>query len=402
MKHAIVVIAWLSMMMTSCHRHVEIPLQIPYAETAVEMQADSRYALYLLSEVEDTIVHFPDSIQMRYRLARAMARNAQGEAPDSTLTSLLEWFDAKGPPLERARTHHLMALTQLRQGHTRAAQEQLDQALQAEPSYTPSLFLSGYLLLWHKDYRLALERFTHIENYTAEMGIPMQGAWAVKNSLANIDNDFSSAMEGNELETARRMLTDMDYCLRYIHEHPNDEQADMAFHLAAVRDSILRTQYLTEGEDARSRPTPSPSPRRGVTGKAIIAFLIAAAIAAAWMRHRRRPEAEAPVFTEIVQRMEQLSDVGQQPSADEWESLRQLVQERHPALMKALQRADLSRSEMQMCLLSAVDLRQKQVATLLGISPQNLRNQRLRLLSRSGLSSDSVQDFTRWMESLKA
>jgi DNA-binding CsgD family transcriptional regulator len=56
-----------------------------------------------------------------------------------------------------------------------------------------------------------------------------------------------------------------------------------------------------------------------------------------------------------------------------------------------------------MCLLSAIDLRQKQVATLLGISPQNLRNQRLRLLARiTGRQADSVADFNEWIEGMKA
>jgi DNA-binding CsgD family transcriptional regulator len=80
-----------------------------------------------------------------------------------------------------------------------------------------------------------------------------------------------------------------------------------------------------------------------------------------------------------------------------------LVQERHPRLIKELQQMNLSRSELQMCLLSAIDLRQKQVATLLGISPQNLRNQRLRLLARiTGRQADSVADFNEWIEGMKA
>jgi len=60
-------------------------------------------------------------------------------------------------------------------------------------------------------------------------------------------------------------------------------------------------------------------------------------------------------------------------------------------------------AEMQMCLLSAIDMRQKQVATLLGISPQNLRNQRLRLLSRiKGQPCVSISDFAAWIESCRS
>ena len=131
----------------------------------------------------------------------------------------------------------------------------------------------------------------------------------------------------------------------------------------------------------------------------------------AWMRHRSRqhvvrsdkPASAPKVFVEIVQEMEQLADGGGQPTAEHWESLRMLVQERHPRLIKELQQMNLSRSELQMCLLSAIDLRQKQVATLLGISPQNLRNQRLRLLARiTGRQADSVADFNEWIEEMKA
>ena len=72
MKRWIVLYAACLSILISCQRRVEIPLQIPYAETAAEMQADGRYALYLLSEVEDTIPFMPDSIRMRFRLAQAM------------------------------------------------------------------------------------------------------------------------------------------------------------------------------------------------------------------------------------------------------------------------------------------------------------------------------------------
>ena len=69
---------------------------------------------------------------------------------------------------------------------------------------------------------------------------------------------------------------------------------------------------------------------------------------------------------------------------------------------KRLKQFNLSRSELQMCLLSAINLRQKQVASLLGISPQNLRNQSIRLLMWvSGRPGDSVQEFIQWIEEMK-
>ena len=418
MKQATFLSYLLCMVMASRQHHVQIPLQIPYAESVVENQVDATFALYLLSEVEDTIDNYPDSIRMRYHLAQAMAMNARGDETDSTLMPLLEWFDAKGPALECARAHHLRALILLRQGNIDPAQQELDRALKAMSSYQPSLFLSGYLFLWCNDYNRAMECFMCINDYKA--GIPVQGAWALKKSLNTIEGDFAQAMKGEELETARRMLTDMEFCLCYIQEHPDGKQADIAFRLAAIRDSLLRVQYtafpptLLQGErgtEADDKQQLSAS-RRAVGGEAlIIGGLVMAFLTLAWMRHRSRQHvvrsdkpASAPmVFVEIVQEMEQLADGGGQPTAEHWESLRMLVQERHPRLIKELQQMNLSRSELQMCLLSAIDLRQKQVATLLGISPQNLRNQRLRLLARiTGRQADSVADFNEWIEGMKA
>ena len=109
-----------------------------------------------------------------------------------------------------------------------------------------------------------------------------------------------------------------------------------------------------------------------------------------------------PIFNEIISRMEQLADGGQQPSAEEWEQLHAFVRDRYPLLLRKLEKQNLSRCEIQMCLLSAVELRQKQVATLLNISPQNLRNQRLRFLARiKGQNCDSVADFMAWLDEFR-
>ena len=122
--------------------------------------------------------------------------------------------------------------------------------------------------------------------------------------------------------------------------------------------------------------------------------------AAIMYRRNRKPKDEPqPIFNEIISRMEQLADSGQQPSAEEWEQLHAFVRDRYPLLLRKLEKQNLTRSEIQMCLLSAVDMRQKQVATLLNISPQNLRNQRLRLLNRiKGQPCDSVSDFISWLK----
>ena len=397
----------LLLLLTSCRKHVETPLQILYAETAVENNSDAQYALYLLSEVEDTIHYYPDSIQMRYRLAQAMAQNAKGEAVDSLLPPLTKWFDAKGPAKEAARVHHLSALSLLQESRMEEARKELSQALKADPSYKPSQFLTAYLCLYSGSYAEALEYFMRIEKDDQSSYSVLQGAYALRRSLNANSSDFAQALKGEELENVRQMLTDMDFCLRYFQEHPDADQADIIHRCAAARDSLLRSQYhsqesLSEPSIVNTTAEEVHRPTLPYIILSALAILIAATLVIMF-RRRREPTAEPqPVFNEIVQRMEELADGGQQPTAEEWEQLCVFVRDRYPSLLRTLEKQSLSRSEMQMCLLSAVDMRQKQVATLLGISPQNLRNQRLRLLARiTGQNCDSVADFTVWIDALR-
>ena len=392
------------MLLTSCRKQVETPLQILYAETVLENNSDAQFALYLLSEVEDTIRHYPQSIQMRYRLAQAMAQNAKGEAVDSLLPPLAEWFDAKGPAKEAARVHHLSALSLLQESRMEEARKELSQALKVDPSYKPSLFLTAYLCLYSGAYAEALEYFMRIEKDDQSSYFVLQGAYALRRSLNANSSDFAQALKGEELENVRQMLTDMDFCLRYFQEHPDADQSDIIHRCAAARDSLLRLRYHSQdnlsepaivNNDAKEEhSSPIPYFILGV----LVMMLIAALVII--FRRRNKPMAEPqPIFNEIISRMEQLADGGQQPSAEEWEQLHAFVRDRYPLLLRKLEKQNLSRSEMQMCLLSAVDMRQKQVATLLNISPQNLRNQRLRLLSRiKGQPCDSVSDFIAWLK----
>lgn len=415
-KQSFVILFLSGLLLTSCRKHVETPLQILYAETAVENSSDAQYALYLLGEVEDTIAFYPDSIQMRYRLAQAMAQNAKGEAVDSLLPPLTEWFDAHGPANEAARAHHLVALSLLQQSRMEEARGELSLALKADPTYKASQFLTAYLSLYTGAYTEALEHFMRIERNERSNYSVLQGAYALRNSLHASHSDFAQAMQGEELETARQMLTDMEFCLRYFQEHPDDDRASIIHRCAAARDSLLRSltpQPPLGGENGEAQAK-KELPLKGGGGSVIGVSLAALAlIVALWImyRRRRKPTAEQqpmpmpelqPIFHEIVQRMEQLADGGQQPAAEEWEQLHVFVRDRYPHLVQTLEKQSLTRSEMQMCLLSAVDLRQKQVATLLGISPQNLRNQRLRLLARmGGQPCESVADFTAWIEELR-
>ena len=393
----------LLLLLFSCRKQVETPLQIVYAETAVEDNSDAKFALYLLSEVKDTICHYPQSIQMQYRLAQAMAQNAKGEAVDSLLPPLTKWFDAKGPAKEAARVHHLSALSLLQESRMEEARKELSQALKADPSYKPSQFLTAYLCLYSGAYAEALEYFMRIEKDDQSSYSVLQGAYALRRSLNANSSDFAQALKGEELENVRQMLTDMDFCLRYFQDHPDADQSDIIHRCAAARDSLLRSQYHSQdnlsepaivNNDAKEEhSSPIPYFILGV----LVMMLIAALVII--FRRRNKPMAEPqPIFNEIISRMEQLADGGQQPSAEEWEQLHAFVRDRYPLLLRKLERQNLSRSEMQMCLLSAVDMRQKQVATLLNISPQNLRNQRLRLLCRiKGQPCESVSDFTDWL-----
>ena len=393
----------LLLLLFSCRKQVETPLQILYAETVLENNSDAQFALYLLSEVEDTIRHYPQSIQMQYRLAQAMAQNAKGEAVDSLLPPLTEWFDAKGPAKEAARVHHLSALSLLQESRMEEARKELSQALKADPSYKPSQFLTAYLCLYSGAYAEALEYFMRIEKDDQSSYSVLQGAYALRRSLNASRSDFAQALKGEELENVRQMLTDMDFCLRYFQEHPDADQSDIIHRCAAARDSLLRLRYHSQdnlsepaivNNDAKEEhSSPIPYFILGV----LVMMLIAALVII--FRRRNKPMAEPqPIFNEIISRMEQLADGGQQPSAEEWEQLHAFVRDRYPLLLRKLEKQNLSRSEMQMCLLSAVELRQKQVATLLNISPQNLRNQRLRLLSRiKGQPCESVSDFTDWL-----
>ena len=398
----------LLLLLASCRKHVETPLQILYAETAVENNSDAQYALYLLSEVEDTIQYYPDSIQMRYRLAQAMAQNAKGEAIDSLLPPLTEWFDANGPAKEAARAHHLAALSLLQQNRMEKARHELSLALKADPSYKASQFMTAYLCLYTGAYTEALEHFMRIEKDEGSAYFVLQGAYALRSSLYANHSDFAQAMRGEELEAARQILTDMDFCLRYFQEHPDDDSADIIRRCAAARDSLLRSQYHTQDNPVQTASKSLPIGEEKEETSYIHYYLLLSAlvlIGSLWIAflRRKKPTAEPqPVFNEIVQRMEELADGGQQPTAEEWEQLHAFVRDRFPALLRTLEKQSLSRSEMQMCLLSAVDMRQKQVATLLGISPQNLRNQRLRLLARiTGQICDSVADFMVWIDDFR-
>lgn len=403
MKQNSLLFLLLLLLLFSCRKQVETPLQILYAENAVESSSDAQYAFYLLNEVKDTIQYYPDSIQMRYRLAQAMAQNAKGETIDSLLPPLTEWFDANGPAKEAARAHHVAALSLLQQNQMEEARKELSLALKADPTYKASQFMMAYLCLYTGAYAEALEYFMRIEKDDQSSYSVLQGAYALRRSLNANSSDFAQALKGEELENVRQMLTDMDFCLRYFQEHPNADQSDIIHRCAAARDSLLRSRYHSQdnlsepaivNNDAKEEHfSPIPYFILGV----LVMMLIAALVII--FRRRNKPMAEPkPVFNEIVQRMEQLADSGQQPSAEEWEQLHAFVRDRYPLLLRKLEKQNLSRSEMQMCLLSAVDMRQKQVATLLNISPQNLRNQRLRLLSRiKGQPCESVSDFTDWL-----
>lgn len=142
---------------------------------------------------------------------------------------------------------------------------------------------------------------------------------------------------------------------------------------------------------------------------AAVSLCIAAILSLLWIGRRRKgiggadkagPSSSQPAFSDIVLLLGRLADRCEQPTADEWEALRQHVLSLHPDWLHrhGLDRPDVTPQDLQLCLLSTTTLRAKQVATLLGVSQQNLRNLRVRLYARiCGQPCNSVEQFMAWV-----
>ncbi len=117
------------------------------------------------------------------------------------------------------------------------------------------------------------------------------------------------------------------------------------------------------------------------------------------LRRQRREEMRKLMPNDIEEHLARLADQGVQPTAEEWERLRQHVLQGNPNWEDRLHREDieLTPRDLQLCLLSTTSLRPKQVATLLNISQQNLRNLRVRLYTKvTGEKCVNVDQFVNW------
>ena len=190
-------------------------------------------------------------------------------------------------------------------------------------------------------------------------------------------------------------------------------QHDDLYHALRQRDSLFSQQISEEREALeQQRQKYQESLRQNHLWQwlgAVVTLGVVVALYLLWLRHRRKKNDETdkigasilqPVFSDIILRLGRLADKGEQPTADEWEALRQHVLSLHPDWLHrhGLDSTNVTPQDLQLCLLSTTTLRSKQVATLLGVSQQNLRNLRVRLYTRiCGQPCNSVEQFMAWV-----
>lgn len=176
------------------------------------------------------------------------------------------------------------------------------------------------------------------------------------------------------------------------------------------RDSLYRQQLeeermLYESRMLEYREHLDKSQSRQWWGVALVVVAVVALVLLWWLRQRQRRHRQEEVRkllpTGIEQRLATLADMGNQPSAEDWEALRQQVLQTNPQWEDKLHLQDtkLTQRDLQLCLLSTTSLRPKQVATLLDVSQQNLRNLRVRLYNKvTGEKCLNVDQFTEWVK----
>ncbi len=117
-------------------------------------------------------------------------------------------------------------------------------------------------------------------------------------------------------------------------------------------------------------------------------------------RKQKREEIKKLMPNDIEEQLARIADMGQQPSTEDWERLRQHILQGNPSWEDKLHRDDieLTPRDLQLCLLTTTSLRPKQVATLLNVSQQNLRNLRVRLYTKvTGEKCINVDQFINWV-----
>lgn len=273
MKHKLWIILLCSVL-PACQRAPErpMPLQMTYAQRELEMRKDGVFALYLLSELEDSIGQMPTFIQVHYKAMKSEA-----------------------------------------------------------------------------------ERMVQLQSSTLH--------------------------EITDFNTAIRQRDSIYQC------QLAEERAAYEMQMKQYRDDLyrIRTQQ-----------------RMAVLFVVLMGIIITCYLGIRFHRRRSRQKTiERLMPSDIEQRLMQLADRGQQPSAEDWDSLRRFILQSHPRWEDKLRyaRNPLNSQDLQLCLLSTTNLRPKQIATLLNVSQQNLRNLRVRLYTKAtGLPCSSVDAFLDWVK----
>ncbi|MEO1263946.1 MAG: tetratricopeptide repeat protein, partial [Bacteroidota bacterium] len=81
---------------------------------------------------------------------------------------------------------------------------------------------------------------------------------------------------------------------------------------------------------------------------------------------------------------------------EDWESFRFYFEEVHPSFFPTMKKthADLSSNDLKLCILARMNLSSKEMATMLGISPDSVKTARYRLRRKLGLErQDSILDY---------
>lgn len=186
-------------------------------------------------------------------------------------------------------------------------------------------------------------------------------------------------------------------------------QAEDIYAAIRQRDSLYQRQLeeermLYEEQMQQYREHLDESNSRQWWGIGLVVLAMAGGVLLWKLNSRRnkqkREEIKKLMPNDIEEQLARIADMGQQPSAEDWERLRQHILQGNPSWEDKLHREDieLTPRDLQLCLLSTTSLRSKQVATLLNVSQQNLRNLRVRLYTKvTGEKCINVDQFMNWV-----
>lgn len=99
-----------------------------------------------------------------------------------------------------------------------------------------------------------------------------------------------------------------------------------------------------------------------------------------------------------------LADKGKTASTEDWEDVRNNIHQFYPDFTNQchVRCHNLNHTEFQVCCLSCIGLRQKQMACLLNTSQQNIHNIRKRLYTRfTDKKCETVKQFTALIKDIK-